>query len=139
MVKFTLLVVSVLAATTSAQLARAPERVRNAKNNAVLKSSSKNHEGGAFGRKSSSGLRNGGVDHRELQLMSMDADVGETEAGGIITDDPEQNTGGADCSEQDVSSCTGGQVCVYRLNGLLCSGLLTIPFFCSGFCEDPDP
>lgn len=128
MVKSILLVVlSVLAATTSAQLARAPERVRDAKNNSIMKSSSNT----AFGRRSSSGnLRNG----RGLQQsMSMDVEVPEAESSAV--EEPAHDPSTCDIAHQH--DCAGGKVCKIHAGGVLCNPIVTVPYFCEGECVTP--
>lgn len=127
-----LVVLSVLAATTSAQLARAPERVRN--NNAIAKSSSKNHEDSAFGRKLSSGLR--GVEHRELQQSMRYLQEQSMSMENIVSDDIEPNFGGAKCSTN--GDC-GGADCKIIIGGYLCFEHYPIEYFCSGVCAGGPP
>mmetsp|Transcript_19153 Transcript_19153/g.45995 ORF Transcript_19153/g.45995 Transcript_19153/m.45995 type:complete len:175 (-) Transcript_19153:33-557(-) len=120
-----LLILSILAATSSAQLANAPERVREAKNDAIVSSN------GESGRRSpSANLRNGRV---LQQSMSMETDVDkaeeEAELLGYYPLDP--NLQDCDIGNQ---ACPDGETCLIPHLGLLCNPIVTVPFYCEGKC-----
>ena len=121
------LILSILATTSSAQLANAPERVREAKNDAIASSNSE------FGRRSPSvNLRKNGRVLQQTMSMEMETDVGE-----LAYDPNDPDLVDCDIGNQDI--CAPGEECLIPGLGLLCNPIATVPFFCEGKCVRVPP
>eukprot|EP00578_Thalassiosira_sp_NH16_P012020 CAMPEP_0181110724 /NCGR_PEP_ID=MMETSP1071-20121207/18872_1 /TAXON_ID=35127 /ORGANISM="Thalassiosira sp., Strain NH16" /LENGTH=151 /DNA_ID=CAMNT_0023194525 /DNA_START=120 /DNA_END=575 /DNA_ORIENTATION=+ len=123
-----LFVLSIVAVTSSAQLARGPERVRDAKNNAIMKSSSNT---AAFDRGSSSGNLRGERGLQQLS-MSMDVEAIEYDESSVVVEEPLSDPNTCDIGHQD--SCEPGKACVIPVHGIGCNPIVTVPYLCEGVC-----